>query len=81
MAKYNPLLEIQWEIYRDARNTQIANWKLEGKSWQQIANIVGLSKGYVKTIAHQQGVYGFEMLQQQKKKKSQSFGEQLAIDK
>lgn len=43
--------------YLGIRNKQIAEFKKQGFTWRQIANKVGLSRGYVKTITRKQGVY------------------------
>lgn len=51
-------LDHQFYSYYNTRNSQIAEFKKDGLSWEQIATKMGLSREYVKQLGHKQGVYG-----------------------
>lgn len=51
-------LQKQWLKYYKSRNLQVADFKREGRSWKWIADLMGLSREYVKNLGHKQGVAG-----------------------
>lgn len=51
-------MEQDFYIYYNTRNAQIGELRLQGWTLQQIAELMGLSREYVKTLSHKQGVYG-----------------------